>query len=150
MHATQQVIAAVQARLVGNTDAGSRVYTDRLWPMAEADLPAWKVYPLSESVEQQTVHYPSLGRHRLTLALVACAAAVAGIDAVMAALRLQAELALFATLEHATLNPLGVQMALRSAIVQLGEPGGDKQIAELALSLEIEFNTLANAPETLA
>jgi hypothetical protein len=49
--AAAQVVDAIAARLTGLPLAGSRVYTSRLWPLTEPELPAWRVTAESEDVE---------------------------------------------------------------------------------------------------
>lgn len=152
MHAAQQVIEAIKARLVaGPTDAGARVYTDRDFPLGTEQLPAWLVYALDEPIEPDTVHWPQQRRHTLLVALRACAQRTSadGIDTVLHRMRLQAEQCLFDTLEHATLAPLAVPLQLKRARPEFGQRL-DVQTGEIELQIEAPFSTLANAPEAFA
>jgi hypothetical protein len=49
--AAAQVVDAVAARLVPVVLSGGRVYTSRLWPLTEAEIPAWRVTAEDEEVE---------------------------------------------------------------------------------------------------
>jgi hypothetical protein len=149
MLAAQQIIEAIKTRISGNTDAGTRVYADRLYPLTEELLPAWLVFPVEENLEPQSVHWPLLRQHRMSTVLQANAKAVSGYDAALSALRLQAVQALFDTSAHATLGISGVQMHERGWRTGAAERN-DVQLAQGALHLEITFRTLADAPEAFA
>lgn len=144
----QQVVAAIAARLSGNTSAGARVYTDRLWPLTDGLLPAWRVFDLSEEVETTTVHYPPVQEHQMNVALQACAEAVTGIDAQLNTLRLQALQALFDTQGHSTLG-LDVQMEQRGTGPMQPIETADRQIAQRTVQLSVRYRTRANQPETI-
>jgi hypothetical protein len=151
MLCSQQILAALKQRLVdAATAAGSRVYSDRLWPLDESKLPALRVYERDEQIEPQTIHWPRLQEHALGLAVEMCAQAVSGIDTVLAALRLEVEQALFDSIAHATLGLDGPQLAL-SGVGPL-EPieGKDRQLASRQIALQATYRTFENAPEAFA
>jgi hypothetical protein len=148
MLVAQQIINAIVARLSGNTDAGTRVYTDRLWPLTEGLLPAWRVFDLSEEVAPGTVHWPVVQEHEMTVALQACAEAVSGIDAQLNTLRLQALQCLFDTQGHATLA-LDVQMEQRGTGPMQPIEAADRQVAQRTLQLSVRYRTRADQPETI-
>lgn len=148
MLAAQQIIAAIAARLSGNTAAGTRVYTDRLWPLTEEKLPAWRVVDLSEEVTAATVHWPVVQQHEMLVGLQACAEAVSGIDAQINALRLEALQCLFDTQGHSTLA-LDVQMAQRGTGPLQPIESADRQIAQRTVQLSVSYRTRADQPETI-
>jgi hypothetical protein len=51
--AAAQVVDALAARMTGLPLTGSRVYTSRLWPVSEAEMPAWRLTAEDESIEAQ-------------------------------------------------------------------------------------------------
>lgn len=53
-HRRQLIREAIKAALLGETDAGDRVYETRKAPVKRLDLPAIAVYTLSESVSQDS------------------------------------------------------------------------------------------------
>ncbi len=58
MHAAQQIVAAIVARLVAaGTDAGSNVFSDRLWPLDASKLPAFRVFEGGEGSRYLLVRY---------------------------------------------------------------------------------------------
>jgi hypothetical protein len=150
MLASQQVINAIVTRLSGNTSAGTRVYPDRLWPVNEGNLPAWLVFADDEPIEALTMMWPPRQLHRMRVRLVGVVRSTTGIDEVMSALALQALNALFDTQAHQTLSPLaGVNLYERGRERRL--PDDDQSpVAHLILTIEAQFSTFVNAPETLA
>jgi hypothetical protein len=151
MIAEQQIIDALKARIIaGATDAESRVYSDRLWPLTESKLPAIRLYVHEEKVTPQVVHFPALQDHDLTIGAQLCAEAVAGIDAVINALKLQVLDCLFDTIEHATLN-LGGNLDMTQAGTGPLQPveSNDRQLAQRPLLLNVRYRTFSNAPEVI-
>lgn len=147
MHAAQQVVAAIVARLVAaGTDAGSNVFSDRLWPLDASKLPAFRVFEGGEQIAVETIHWPQLQKHDTDIVVEACATSTTGIDAVLAGLRLQAERALFDTLDHATLG-LGVTTYLRAVGPMRPLEAADKQIAAREIRVAAQYRTFANAPD---
>ena len=147
--AGQQVIDAIKTRISGNTDAGTRVYTDRMYPLTEELLPAWLLFPVEESITPESVHWPLLRSHRLAAVLQATTKAVSGFDAALSGLRTQAVTALFDTIAHATLGLSGVLMQERTWRIDAAERF-DLQLAQGSMHLEITFRTYADAPEAFA
>jgi hypothetical protein len=144
----QQIVEAISARLSGNTGAGTRVYSDRLWPLTEEKLPAWRIFALEEQVKVETIHWPVLQEHELMVGLQACAQAVSGIDATLNTLRLQALQCLFDTQGHSTLS-LDVQMELRGTGPMQPIETADRQIAQRTVQLSVRYRTHANQPEVI-
>ena len=150
MLASQQIIEALKTRLAGNTDAGSRVYSDRAFPLDEAKLPAIRIFELEEQITPQTVHYPVLQQHDLAIAVEHCVKDTAGVDATLAALRLQTLTALFDTAAHATLGIAGLQIQQRGVGPLQPLEGSDIQIAQRTEQLNAQYRTFSNAPEAFA
>jgi hypothetical protein len=146
--AAQTVVAAIAARLSTRTAAGTRVYTDRLYPITEDLLPAWRITDLSEQVEDMTVHWPPVQKHTMIVGLQACVVAASGIDATFNALRLQALQALFDTQGHSTLG-IDVQMMERGTGPLEPIEAADRQIAQRTIQLSVIYRTRADNPETI-
>lgn len=73
-HATQQIINTLKSVLMGATDAGVRVFVERLDPLAPSELPALLIEPGTEEVEDITVAVPYKQR-RLLMVKVTCVVA---------------------------------------------------------------------------
>jgi hypothetical protein len=151
MRCAQQVLAALKARYIAAaTAAGDRVYTDRLFPLTEEKVPALRLYVQQEDISPETVHFPVLQKHELTIGVEHCDRAVSGIDDVIAALQLETALAVFDTLPHATLGINGLQLTERGSGPLLPIEGADVQIAQRTTQLNAQYRTFANAPEAFA
>ena len=121
--ASAQVIDAVVTRLSGNTPASTRVYASRLWPLAEADLPAWRVSAGDEKAN-------------------------ADADDAMHAMAEQALTALYDTQPHATLG-LSVQSNHPARIERDVVSEGQANLGRITVELSIKYRTAANQPGTL-
>lgn len=151
MLCSQQVVEGLKARYVAaGTAAGARVYSDRLYPLTDDKVPALRLYALQEEITPETVHFPVLQKHDLTIGVEHCAQAVSGIDATIAGLQLQTKQAVFDTLPHATLGIAGLLLTeMGSGPLQAVE-GADVQIAQRTTQLSATYRTFANAPEAFA
>jgi len=105
--AAAQVIDALVTRLIGATTAGSRVYPSRTWPLAEADLPAWRVVAgEEEAIDLAVIDATRVNEHQLMVEARGYVRAVADLDDAMHALAEAALPALFA-------NPVPYGLELR-------------------------------------
>lgn len=145
---SQQIIDAIKTRLSGGTSAGTRVYSDRLWPLDEGALPAIRLYEREEKVSTQTVHWPPLEEHELTVATELCANAVSGIDATISALKLQVLQRLFDTSPHASLGFTNVRMTHSGTGPMQPIETATSQIAQRTMLLDVNFSAFAHQPET--
>lgn len=93
--AAAQVVDALAARLAPVVLSGGRVYTSRLWPLTEADLPAWKVTAQDETVDLAQLD-GLLGQHTLSIEAAGFVRATTDIDDAMNALAAAGLTALFA------------------------------------------------------
>lgn len=151
MLAAAQIIAAIAARLTGLPTAGDDVFTSRAWPLAEKDLPAWRVVAHDEDVEPITVHGPALEQHTLQVELHGFVQAVSAIDDALHALAAEALTAIFSTTPPADLytdiKPK-LQVTLRRIERTLTKEG-EAAVGLVLLTLRVVFRVKANAPETL-
>lgn len=135
-----QVVDALAARLVGNTAAGARVYTDRLHlhPFAESELPAWRVIAEDEPVQIDSTD--SVHRHDLLVSATAYTRAVSGLDDALHALAEAGLPFLFA-------DPLPYGLTLEGIARDLvGE--GEAAMGAISLKLRTVFFARPNAPGT--
>lgn len=149
--AAAQVIDAIAARISGLSLAGSRVYTSRAWPLAEADLPAWRVVAADEDVAPLVVHPNALQEHALQVELRGHARAVSNLDDSLHALAAEALISVFDTTPPAdALNTIAskLQITLRRIERALASEG-EAAIGLLVITLRVMFRTRPAAPETL-
>ena len=151
MLAAAQIVDAIAARITGLALTGARAYTSRMWPLSEADLPAWRVFAVDEDVEPATVHQPFINNHALQVELRGVARAVASLDDTLNALASQAITALFsAPVVPDALSALIGRIALTVRRIQRDmATEGQAAVGLLTLTLRVEFRTLSTDPDTL-
>lgn len=150
MLASQQVIEAVVARLIAAaTDAGSRVYSGRAWPVQA--YPAIKVQHVDEDLQaaDDDVTWPATRLHQLQLDAVSYVQAPTDLDAAMAAMALQVLQALQGTLAAATLQPLAGCTLQATGIRYQFQTDGEAATGLATVRLEVEFHTASNDPTTI-
>jgi hypothetical protein len=152
--AAGQVVAQLKTNLLAATQtvAGSKVYTDRAWPVDESELPTLQVFAGEESITPVVVHWPALQEHRLELLLVGKVSAVSGIDETMNVFIAQILTKLYGTANASTLYPLtGVRLEPPGERTVIRTPQEDAQakFAHFTVRAIACFQTMSNAPETL-
>jgi hypothetical protein len=149
--ASAQIVDAIATRISGLPLAGADVYTSRAWPLAAANLPAWKVVAVDEVVEPMTVHTDPVQKHELQVELRGHVAAVEDLDDDMHALAAEALTALFDTTPPAdALTGIDgkLQRSLRR-IERAMQPEGQAHLGLVVITLRVDFRTRASAPQTL-
>lgn len=151
MLASAQVVAAIAVRLRGLPLAGERVFTSRAWPLAEKDLPAWRVQAGDEAIELLTVHPAGPQQHTLEVQLHGICRAVADLDDVMHALASEAITALFNDPSAPdALSQLAGRVPLsQSAIARELQGEGEATLGCITVTLIARFNTRGSAPDTI-
>jgi hypothetical protein len=145
-HLRQQIREAAAALLTGLTTTGPRVYPSRVYPLAEGQLPALRIYATEESAAMLTIHAPKLLERRLTLVVECCAKAGADLDDVLDTMAKEVETALG---NAPTLSSKAKDSVLTSTEIELiGD--GDQPLGVARLSFEVMYATAANAPDTLS
>ncbi len=150
--ASAQVKSALATRITGLASTGSRVFKSRAWPLAEADLPAWKVVTQGEEITAMTVHDPVLQMHTLQIDLQGVAKAVDLLDDLLDTLALEACLVLF--------NPPAAGDALTeledriqfeiTGIERAMQGDAEAVLGLVTLSVQVQFRTYRTDPETIA
>ncbi len=149
--AAAQVIDAIAARITGLALAGPRVYTSRAWPLAVADLPAWRVVAADEDVEPQMVHPDPVQQHALQVELRGHAHAVANLDDSLHAMAEQALAAVFALtppVDALAAMKSKLQITLRR-LERAMQAEGEASVGLVLITLRVVFRTRASAPGTL-
>lgn len=151
MLAAGQVIDAMASRLSGLPLAGTRIYTSRTWPLAEEELPAWRVLAKDEDIEPITVHPNALQTHALQIELRGYARAVADLDDALHALAAQAIAAVFSLTPPAdALASLASKMQLSQRRIERGmATEGEAVVGMVVVTLRAVYRTWAASPETL-
>jgi hypothetical protein len=137
--AAAQVVDALATRLTGLGLTGSRVYPSRLWPITEAELPAWRVIAEDEPV--QLTSMDGINQHNLRVRCVGLVRATADADDAMHALAAQGLAALFVDPVPYGATLSGIQ---RSLVTE-----GEASLAAISLVITTQFFVRESAPETL-
>jgi len=138
--AAAQVVDAVAALLAPMAATGGRVYTSRTWPLAESDLPAWRVTAEGEEVEHDALD-GSEQTHRLAISAECSTRAVADLDDALHALA-----AAGLTLLFAPDPPYGLTL---QGIGRTVATENEAAVGRITLSLAAVFLTAPSAPETI-
>lgn len=144
-HAHKLIRDAVETKLTGLTSTATRVYSNRLYALDDASLPALRVYLDNETVEELSIHRPAQQQRQIQLVVECCAkAASSGLDDTCDQMQLEVEKALYAGISVGgkTLYPSLTGSAYDDAI-------GLTPVAVKRVAFSIDFFTLANAPDSL-
>lgn len=133
MLASAQVIDTLAARLPGT------VFTSRLWPLAESDLPAWKVMAADETAELAAMD--GIHQHTLQVDCTAYVRATADVDDAMHAQAALGLAALFAAPKPYGLSLLGIDRNVTTE--------GEASTGAVTLRVQALFFVNPAQPETI-
>lgn len=146
MLAAAQAVNAVAA-LITSASVGT-VHTSRTHPLAESDLPAWRVVADSEEVTAHGVAFPAKQQHELEVCAHGYARATADLDDALNSMAAAALSKLFESRAAAHLSPLNCSTTLRR-IERDMVTEGEAALGRISLTLLVRFFTANNAPETI-
>jgi hypothetical protein len=138
--AAAQVVDAVAARINALPAYAGKVFTDRAWPIGEAELPAWRVTAASELVERQDVG-SAINEHQLTIKCQAFVKAVTGLDDAMHAAAAAGMASIFA-------EPVPHALQLTSIERQMSSEG-EAAVGVITVSVLARFYVDQSSPETI-
>ena len=138
--AAAQVVDAVQALLAPVSLTGGRVYTSRLWPLSEGELPAGRVYAADEEIESQDIH-GHLQQHTLSIEAKGYARATDDLDDRLNEIAAAWLTALFAGTPPNYLRSTGIDRDVTNE--------GEAAVGVVTLRLQAQFFTQPSAPETI-
>jgi hypothetical protein len=143
-HAHTLIRAAAVTALTGLATTASRVYANRQYPLADANLPGLRVFLNDENVEPITVHAPVIYERTVQLVVECCAKDNATLDASCDQMQLEVEIVLAAGLTVDGQHLDAVLAASRYDFEAAATPVGVKRVF-----FNIGFNTLATTPDSL-
>jgi hypothetical protein len=146
MLASAQAVDAVAA-LIASASVGA-AHTSRTWPLAESDLPAWRVVAEDEEVSAQGVGFPAKQQHELEVCAHGYARATASLDDSLNSMAAAALSKLFESRAAAHLSPLNCSMTLKRIERDMVNEG-EAALGRISLTLLVRFFTANNAPETI-
>lgn len=137
--AAAQVVDAVAARINALPAYAGRVHTSRLWPLAESDLPAWRITAADEEVVDAII--TGTNQHSLVIEARGYAHASADLDDALHALASAASAAVFAPPV-----PHGVQL---ERIERDTTTEGEAAMGVLTLSLRATYHVAPDQPDVI-
>jgi hypothetical protein len=137
--AAATVVDALAARLLPMPATAGRVYTSRLWPLTEADLPAWRVTAEEEGVSPAQLD--GVNAHSLLIEAACTTRATSDLDDSLHALAASGLALLFAGTV-----PFGLQL---ERIDRYLSQEGEASVGVVTLSLRALFFVAPSAPETI-
>lgn len=137
--AAAQVVDALAARLSPVSLSGGRVFTSRLHPLTEAELPAWRVTAEAEDVEGSMAE--GVNRHTLLVDCAGYVRATSNVDDAMHDLAAAGMTALFAL-------PVAYGSQLQGIERELVTEG-EADCAVIRLRVATQFYVRPEAPETI-
>lgn len=138
--AAAQVVDALALRLAAQAGLGAGgVKTGRLWPWAESDLPACRVFAGDESVELAGID--RVNQHRLSVDVQFTARATADLDDALHALAAGACPLLFADPVPHALQLTGISRTLATE--------GEAAVGQITLQLQATYFVLPAAPQVI-
>jgi len=140
--AAAQVIDALAARLAGQAGLGTGgVKTNRIWPWAESDLPACRVFATDEQASFDAGYLEHVNAHTLNVDVQYSARATADLDDQMHAAAAAGLALLFAPPEPYRLQLVGITRRLATE--------GVASVGVITLRLQATCYVAPSAPETI-
>tara|TARA_R100000664_G_scaffold34142_1_gene54344 strand:- start:8165 stop:8608 length:444 start_codon:yes stop_codon:yes gene_type:complete len=143
-HVRQQLRERAATTLTGLSTTQSKVYQSRIYPLGSANLPGLLVYTKSEDSEVVTMSGVRTVFRNLSLVIEGYVKAVSNYDDTVDTIAEEVETALG---NDVTLNGLAKNSYLISTNIEYqGE--GEKPVAVVSMTYNIEYMTIENAPGT--
>ena len=143
-HVRQQLRERAATTLTGLSTTQSKVYQSRIYPLGSANLPGLLVYTKSEDSEVVTMSGVRTVFRNLFLVIEGYVKAVSNYDDTVDTIAEEVETALG---NDVTLNGLAKNSYLISTNIEYqGE--GEKPVAVVSMTYNIEYMTIENAPGT--
>lgn len=143
-HLHKQIRSALVTALTGLTTSGSRVYANRLQPLADALQPTLLVSLDDEQAEALTVHASPILERTLELSVVAHVKATSGLDDTLDLMSKEVETALATGI---TLS--GRNLPILYTGMSFEDEQADKPVGVKRLRFRLTYTAAANAPDVL-
>ena len=143
-HAHKQIRTAIVTALTNLTTTATRVYANRLRPMADADVPGLRIFLDDENAEVIDMQAAYTQERTVTLVVEACVKATTALDDTLDLISKEVEVALSGTVAvgSATISPIYTGMSF-------SDEQSDKPVGVKALRFSITYCAQSNAPDVL-
>jgi len=144
VHVRQQIRDQV-ATVITGLASGAGVHRSRVYDLESGDLPALKLYTLSEGVERDSQKYPRGTYRQLQLVIEAGDKATQDLDNVLDTLCAEVETAISADIN---LGGLSKDAYLETTTIELSD-GGSQAHGVATMSWIVEYRVRETAPEVV-
>lgn len=143
-HAHKLIRDAAKTALTGLASTTTRVFANRLYALADTDLPGLRISLDNETVDTPDITANPIQERQLELVVECCAKANSALDDAVDQMQLEVEKALAAGL---TISSKHLDCVLAAS--QFDDAIGLTPVAVKRVSFLVKFYTRANAPDTL-
>jgi hypothetical protein len=143
-HLHRQLREALETLLTGLATTGTRVYANRLQPMADANLPGLRVFMDEEKADILTVHYPQMQDRNLAVIIECCAKASTVLDDTLDQISKEVEIAVAPGITIGSKT-----LAVFYAGMQFDDDLADKPVGIKRLRFNLIYTAMSNAPDVL-
>ena len=142
-HVRSQIRDALAGVLRNLPTTGARVFASRVYPLADADLPALLIFTDSETSATATFSGSGIQSRKLSLTVKAIAKEAAGLDNLLDQMCMECEAAATA----GSLEPLARSLELTGTTIAL-EGTAELPTGAATMTFDCEYFTARNAPDT--
>lgn len=144
-HLHRQIREKVETALGNLATSGARVYSNRIQPMADANLPGLRIFADEDGATVGTIHAPHLLERELRLSVECCAKVATSLDDTLDLMSQEVEVALSAgiTIGSTHLDCIYTGMSF-------DDEQSDKPVGIKRLNFSVTYSCMSNAPDTLS
>ena len=143
-HLRRQIREGVATAITGLATTGSRVFQSRVYPLADADLPALCVYCEQESSEVSTIHPHRTLDRKVEVIVEGVAKTYTDLDDTLDQIAKEVEIALANPVS--ALSGKATEVTLRAS--EMGFAGSaEKPVGRIRMTYEVEYFAAENAPD---
>jgi alpha-L-arabinofuranosidase len=144
-HVRQSLRSAVVAAVTGLTTTGSRVYTAKVYPAQDGELPCLVVNTVAEAVTQQDIGLPGIIERRVTVEVVGMVKATSGMANTLDTIAEEVETAVGSGVSVSGAN---IELAYEGSDIQFSGDT-DQPVGTISLRFAATLYSLSSAPGTL-
>jgi hypothetical protein len=143
-HLRRQIREGIAAAVTGLPTTGSHAFSSRVYPLADADLPAVSVYCLDEAAVAQTIHPQRVFGRTVNTIIEGVAKATADLDDILDQIAKEVELALcYPVPSLAGIAKLSTLTNTNIDLIGTAE----RPLGRIRLTYSIEYFAAENAPD---
>jgi len=140
-HVREQLRKAVATVVTGLTTTGTKVYTNRVYPVDVTDCPCLVITSTGDDIEAQTIHHPYMQMRQTRIQIEAYAEGATGFDDQIDTICAEVETAI----ANAS-SSLVKGMYLRGTRIEFDQ--GEQPIGRATMVFTKDLYTESNAPQT--